>query len=82
MTELIMIHNSLDYIQDGSFDHNPKLQTLDCRHNKLRYIPADFGPATSSLINIDFYNGMKIALKILISVNFLDYEVYALVETH
>ena len=49
---LVMKRNPLRYIHDESFDNNSKLQNLILNSNKLCYIPASFGLAQHSLIEI------------------------------
>ena len=62
LTKLQMDYHPLYYIFDGAFDRNSKLQKLTLKFNRLRYIPADFGPATHSLNMIKLYRGMEIEL--------------------
>ena len=56
--ELSYLHlwkNGLTYIEDGSFDHNPKLKTLSAGMNQIKQLPHSFGAATTSLNMINFW---------------------------
>ena len=67
LIKLDMNANNLTFIYDGSFDRNPKLQILILKGNTLRYIPANFGPAQSSMVDINLWSAMEIAL---VNLNF------------
>ena len=67
LIKLDMNSNNLIYIYDGSFYHNPKLQILILKGNALRYVSANFGPAQNSMVDINFWNAMEIAL---VNLNF------------
>ena len=67
LIKLDLRYNSLRYIYDSSFDHNPKLRILELNVNFLRYIPAYLGPAQTSMVDIDFWRAMEIEL---VNLNF------------
>ena len=48
-------HSILTYIEDGSFDHNPKLKKLSAGSNQIMQLPHSFGAATTSLNTIHFW---------------------------
>ena len=50
--------NDLQFIEDGSFDHNTKLEELDARY-RIVQLPDSFGPAVTSLIKIDFWCALR-----------------------
>ena len=60
LTHLNVRGNKIRYIDDGSFDQNSKLQTLSLSDNRLQYLPADFGPAQNSIIEIRCWKCMGI----------------------
>ena len=60
--ELSYLHiwrSSLTYIEDGSFDHNPKLKTLSAGKNQIMQLPHSFGAATTSLNTIHFWCSLR-----------------------
>ena len=60
--ELSYLHiwrSSLTYIEDGSFDHNPKLKTLSAGGNQIMQLPRSFGAATTSLSAIHFWCSLR-----------------------
>ena len=51
--------NDLTYIEDGSFDHNPKLETLSAGNNLIMQLPQSFGVAEKSLSTIHFWCALR-----------------------
>ena len=59
LTKLSLSFNPLQEIKSGSYDNNPDLEAFGCIHCALYRLPADFGPATNSLRDIWFAQGIQ-----------------------
>ena len=46
-------------IEDGSFDHNAKLEKIVARGNRIVYLPHSFGQATLSLLSVNFWCSLR-----------------------
>ena len=47
--------NIIEVIQDGTFDHQTQLVQLNLSYNKIRQLPASFGPSTTKLLELEMY---------------------------
>ena len=59
-TNLKILHvhrNRLEEIRDGTFDHQTQLVELTLSYNKIRQLPASFGPSTTNLLTWKMYAG-------------------------
>ena len=58
LRKLSLRHTGLKYVEDGSFDHNTKLEELSLRKNRIVQFPRSFGPAAPSLILLDLWSAI------------------------
>ena len=57
LRKLYVSHNRLEEIRDGTFDHQTQLVVLTLSYNKIRQLPASFGPSTAKLLTWKMYAG-------------------------
>ena len=54
---LDMSSNLLEIIEDGTFDQQTQLNDVNFRNNKIRQLPASFGPSTTTLETWHIFEG-------------------------
>ena len=60
--ELSVLHierNDLTYIEDGSFDHNSKLNEINAGANRIIQLPHSFGAAAPSVSTLQFWGALR-----------------------
>ena len=51
--------NGLTYIENGTFDHNAKLEKINAKSNNIRQLPHSFGSAAISLRKLDLWCALR-----------------------
>ena len=58
LLELNMNNCEIKFIYEGTFLMQVKLMKLFLKFNKIKYLPGDFGPSVSTLIDLQLYGGL------------------------
>ena len=57
LTKIDVARCQVKYVQDGTFDMQDKLYSINLRYNKITQLPSHFGPSTNTLEKLHIWQG-------------------------